>query len=159
MRPRRRQPRLTTLLLLLARRARFRSIRQENGDAIIEMAIVLPAFTLLLFGIFQFSTAVSGYLSAEYAVNLTTRYAAIHSNTSLVPCSVTDIQNMVKANLFFANAVPANVSVAYYQFAPSSGNVIGNVVSISLVYSQTVSVPFYNHTFSIGSGDYRVVTR
>ncbi len=123
------------------------------------MAIVLPAFTLLLFGIFQFSLAIAGYLSAEYAINLATRYAAIHSNTSLTPCATTDIQNLVKANLFFANAVPANVNVVYYQFASTGGNVIGNVVYVDLVYSQTVSAPFYKHTFSIGSSDYRVVTR
>ena len=131
---------------------------REEGDAIIEMAIVLPAFTLLLFGIFQFSMAIAGYLSAEYAINLATRYAAIHSNTSLAPCSTTDIQNLVNANLFFANATPANVSVAYYQFASSGGNTVGNVVFVNLVYSQTVSIPFYNHTFSIGSNDYRVVS-
>ena len=119
----------------------------------------MPAFTLLLLGIFQFSMALTGYLSAEYAINIATRYAALHSSTSLAPCSSADIQNMIQSSLFTPSAAPTSISVAYYQYASAGGNVVGNVIYVSAIFSQTISVPFYNRTFSIRSNDYRVISR
>jgi hypothetical protein len=41
--------------------------KDQHGNTLVEMAIVLPCFFLLLFGLFQFAQICYGYNAANYA--------------------------------------------------------------------------------------------
>jgi Flp pilus assembly protein TadG len=56
-------------------RAQFK--RNENGQTIVEFAIVLPALALLLFGILQFGIVFNNYLTLTDAVRAGARKAAV----------------------------------------------------------------------------------
>ena len=118
----------------------------------------MPAFVLLLFGIFEFSTALTGYLGSTYAVRTAARYGGLHSSTSVDPASVSTIQAMVLAGPFVPSGSSTTVSVSYntYQGA-SSGNMVGNLLYIQISYPQTISLPGFRMTFNIGTAAYRMI--
>ena len=142
-----------------AKRGPFASLlRRESGYAILEMAIVMPAFALLLFGIFEFSVAITGYLGSCYAVRTTARFGALHSLTSMDPAAITDLQTMVKAGPFVPSGNSTSVTISYVTYQGStSGNLVGNVLCVQIVYPQTISLPGFSQTFNIGSTAYRMI--
>lgn len=52
-------------------------IRNEDGQSIVEFAIVLPLLALLLFGIIQFGIVFRNYLAVTDAVRVGARKAAV----------------------------------------------------------------------------------
>jgi Flp pilus assembly protein TadG len=76
----------------------------ERGSELVELAVILPVFFLLLFGLFNFSIVLFGYSNATYATRAATRYAALHSSTSLVPSTTASIQSYATQFLFAAPA-------------------------------------------------------
>jgi Flp pilus assembly protein TadG len=135
-------------------------LRRQNGDAIIETAAVLPAFTLLLFGVFQFSLGLTRYLGAAYAIRAAARYASVRSNTSLAPASATDVQNFVKASPFVPSVAGTTIAVTYITTSGGgSTNVVGSGVYLTINYPQAISMPFYSHTFTINNVCLRYIVR
>ncbi|MHB9095460.1 MAG: TadE/TadG family type IV pilus assembly protein [Eubacteriales bacterium] len=65
--------------------------RDNKGQALVEMALVLPILVILLLGIMEFSRLFAGYLELQNAARDGARYAAVH---------LTDISqfNQVKAD-------------------------------------------------------------
>ena len=61
---------------------RHRHIRAERGQALVEFALVLPLFALLLFAIIQFGIAFNHYLSVTDAVRAGARQAAVSRFTA-----------------------------------------------------------------------------
>ena len=152
--------RVLSLLQQAKRRLRrlFAKLRRDSGYAVIEMAIVMPAFVLLLFGIFEFSIGMTGYLGSCYAVRTTARYAGLHSSTSADPASASALQAMVLAGPFVPGGSSTTVTVTYatYQGA-SSGNMVGNLVCMQVSYYQTISLPGLTTGFNVGSTVYRMI--
>ncbi len=131
---------------------------QEGGTALVETAVTLPAFTLLLFGIFQFSMAITSYLGCVYTIRSVTRYAGMHSLNSGSPASVAQLQTMVLAGSFIPQGSSTVVSVGYFTYVgSSSGNLPGNVVAVSVQYPQSIIVPFYGRTFTMSTITYRLI--
>ncbi len=103
-----------------------REARDQNGGTLLEMAVVLPPFFLLLFGLFEFSIVLLGYCSAAFACREGARYASVHSSTSISPCTTASIQALVK-NQIWAPSATVTVSPTW-----PSGNTIGNPIKISV---------------------------
>jgi Flp pilus assembly protein TadG len=62
-------------------------IRNEDGQSMVEFAIVLPLLALLLFGIIQFGIVFRNYLAVTDAVRVGARKAAVsrqHANPPAV---------------------------------------------------------------------------
>ena len=59
--------------------------RSDNGQAIVEFAIVLPVLVLLVFGIAQFGLAFHNYLAITDAARVGARAAAVKRTSS--PCA------------------------------------------------------------------------
>ena len=57
-------------------------IKDENGQAIVEFALVLPLLLLLVCGIIDFGWIFGNQLMANNACREATRYSAIHYNDS-----------------------------------------------------------------------------
>ncbi len=63
--------------LVSARRLGQRSRSDESGAALVEFALVVPLFALLLFGVIQFGLAFGGWASVRASVQNSARLIAI----------------------------------------------------------------------------------
>ena len=59
--------------------------RDEAGQALVELSLILPIFLLLAVGIFDLGRAVFQLNTLAYAVREGTRYAIVHGNASTAP--------------------------------------------------------------------------
>jgi Flp pilus assembly protein TadG len=147
----------------VARSARhlLRALPERSGSSSIETAIALPIFFSVVFGCAQYAIVLMTYCDATYACRLASRYASMHSTSSLAPDTVTQIKGLVTSRLFIGSAITPTVSVTYYTMSLSPGaNVVGNVVAVSVTWNQTVKVPFLPpSSFSVGTQNYKVITR
>lgn len=55
------------------------AVRREDGQALVEFALVLPILLLVLFGIFSFGSAINNWNDETSLANLGARYAAVGS--------------------------------------------------------------------------------
>ncbi len=120
----------------------------------IEMAVALPTFCLLLIGFFQFGIVLFGYGNATYAAEAGARFASVNSTSSLLPCSATTVQALVASYLY---APPSGVTVTT---SWTAGNTIGSSVNVTVKMTYPISIPFLSLTqVSIGSSAQRTITR
>ncbi len=127
----------------VACRAFLSRVAGEDGSVLLETALVLPFYFLILFGLISFAMIFFGYCSATYAAKAAVRYAAVHSSTSILPCTSSTIQSIVTANLW---AVPAGTSPAITStWTPQSnggGGPIGSIVSVTIKITYGTNMPF-----------------
>jgi Flp pilus assembly protein TadG len=120
----------------LMRNLRNRNLlKDQSGGTLLEMALVLPPFFLLLFGFFEFSIVLFGYCSATYASRVTVRYAAVHSSTSLAPCTATSVTAMATAQLW-APSGTATITPTW-----TTSNTIGNTVKVTISIAYPNALP------------------
>jgi Flp pilus assembly protein TadG len=132
-----------------------RGLKGGSGQALIEMALVLPAFFLLLFGLFTFSIILFGYVNATFACQLGARYASLHSSTSIAPCSSSSITTLVTPYLWAAAQNQVTVATNW-----SPGNTVGSTVSVSVTIVYPIGIPFFSQSqITAGSTAQRTITR
>ena len=105
-------------------------IRNENGQTMVEFALVLPVLVVLLFGIIQFGTAFNNYVSLTDAVRAGARVAAV-SRQSSDPVGNTVAK--VKASATDIDTSQVNVSV-------NSDWVHGDDVTVKATYPYSISL-------------------
>ena len=105
-------------------------IRNENGQTMVEFALVLPVLAVLLFGIIQFGTAFNNYVSLTDAVRAGARVAAV-SRQSSTP--VADTVAKVMASATDINTSQINVTV-------NSAWVHGGDVTVQATYPHSISL-------------------
>ena len=105
-------------------------IRNENGQTMVEFALVLPVLAVLLFGIIQFGTAFNNYVSLTDAVRAGARVAAV-SRQSSTP--VADTVAKVMASATDINTSQINVTV-------NSTWVHGGDVTVQATYPYSISL-------------------
>ncbi len=125
----------------------------------VEMAVVLPVFFALLFGLFGFSVALFGTMNANYAVNTAARYASLNSSTSLFPATTQSIQAMVISNLYLPASVTPSVVVTYTHagtlYTNFTGAVVGDLTGVGVVWNIPPIWGIQN--IRIGAQGYRMV--
>lgn len=113
------------------RRARLRT-GDERGAAVLEMAVTLPIFLMLVTGIATFGLAFANYLSLADAVYIAGQQLAVSRGQTTNPCQV--------AGTTIANALPAgmvdgNVTITLVlngaTFGPYSGTAASSCSSSS----------------------------
>jgi Flp pilus assembly protein TadG len=95
---------------------RERRARGERGAALVEMAIILPIFVVLVFGLLEFGISYNNYISLRQGTREAARQGAVGNFGSTSSCSLTsvssgtssDIQNLMclaksQAGLTYAN--------------------------------------------------------
>ena len=133
---------------------------RQDGDSMIEMALVLPPFFLLLFGIFSFSMTMVSYLSATYWLRAAARYGGMHSLTSISPASTAYLSNMITSNIFLPSGSSQPPVITYSTYlGAASGNYVGNVIIVTIAWTQTINVPLYFKTLSLQTQTYRMITK
>ena len=79
------------------RPAAIRYRRRERGQALVEIALILPIFLLLLLGIVQFGTVFRDYIALTDATRVGARQAAVARSilpeSARVPNVVSKVQN------------------------------------------------------------------
>ncbi len=128
---------------------------------VLEMAVALPVFMMLMIGTFQLAIVLLTFCNATLACSQAARYASLHSSTSVAPASTSQIQSFVMSKLFIGRSINPTVNVLYTTASQGTGsNVIGNMVTVNVSWSQTIAIPFAStYSFSVGSQDIRVITR
>ena len=130
-------------------------LNDRSGQALIEMAVVLPVFFLLLFGLFSFSIILFGYGNASFACRLGARYASLHSSTSLAPCSSSSITSLVTPYLWAGAQNQVTVATNW-----SPGNTVGSTVSVSVSIVYPTGIPYFSLTqVTVGSTAQRTIMR
>ena len=121
-----------------------RSLRDEQGQAMTEFAVVLPIVALVLFAIVQFGIAFNNYLTLTDAVRAGARKAAVSRQTTdpvgtaktAVVSSGADITidpNKVSVTSDWQPGDPVTVQATY----PYSINLLGIVVKSGFITSKT----------------------
>jgi Flp pilus assembly protein TadG len=129
--------------------------RDETGAMLIEMAVVLPTFFMLLFGIFSFSIALFGRGNAICAANEAARYASVHSATALVPSSTASVKSYAAGFLYAAPTAGTVISTTY-----SAGNVVGGTVTVTVSVTYSTGIPFYGiHNVTVTGSSQRTISR
>jgi Flp pilus assembly protein TadG len=151
-------------------------MRGESAQAALEMAVSLPLFLGIVFGMVQSSLLLQKYCNATYACRNAARYASIHSTTSLAPSTSTQIQSMVQSSLFLNASITPTINVNYFNASSlgsstadlclppvnSSANVVGNIVCVQASWSQNLKIPFLSanaNSFTVSTQSYKVISR
>ena len=121
-----------------------RAVRREDGQTLVEFALVLPILALLLFGVIQFGIVFNNYLTLTDAVRAGARKAAVSRQTTdpvgtaktAVVSSGADITidpNKVSVTSDWQPGDPVTVQATY----PYSINLLGIVVKSGFITSKT----------------------
>jgi Flp pilus assembly protein TadG len=73
---------------IVSRRAARMSLRDERGNALVEMAFVLPIMLMVVTAIFNFGLVLQHYLELTNAVSIGARQLAVSRSNTLDPCSL-----------------------------------------------------------------------
>ena len=111
-------------------------ITQEDGSNLVETAMVLPLYFLLLFTLFSFSIVFFAYCNATFASKVGLRYAIVHSASSSTPCTSAMITSVVTPYLYGA---PSNVTITPVW---SAANAVGTNVSITVTLTYSTGMPY-----------------
>jgi hypothetical protein len=69
--------------------------RQERGQGVVEFAVLVPAFMIVLFGMLEFGFAFAHHLTLEYATREGARVgAALANGTATVLCAPNTLENV-----------------------------------------------------------------
>jgi Flp pilus assembly protein TadG len=124
------------------------NIKKENGQALVEFALVAPILFLLLFGIIQFGIAYKNSLALTDAVRAGARKASVSrsaadpvgATTSAVLGAATDLDQSTLSSRITVTTSPgwqAGGSVTVKATYPYSINILGIVVASGDLHSAT----------------------
>lgn len=113
-------------------------LREEDGGAVLETALLLPLLLLLIIGAMQISVLLFGYCSASFAARNAVRFASLHSSTSLVPATAASVQAAVTPYMWMGTQSAAPTITPSWP----SGNIVGYPVSVSASVTYNVVLPF-----------------
>jgi Flp pilus assembly protein TadG len=125
----------------------------QGGSAIIEYALVLSVFFILIYGFLQMCLILFGFNNVTYASRIAVRYAVVHGSTASYTCTSTDISNIVTPLLWGA---PSGGSTIVTTWTPN--NSPGSTVSIKVAIQYSPKIPFFgNKTFVVGTTAYGTI--
>jgi Flp pilus assembly protein TadG len=105
-------------------------MKDQRGQSMVELAIILPVFVVLLFGIIQFGIAFNNYVTLTDAARAGARTGSI-SRTSSTP--VADCTNAVVA-------AASNLDKSKLSVQCTSTWAAGSTVQVSASYPYTINL-------------------
>ncbi len=115
-----------------------RRTERERGQAVVELALVLPLFLLLLLGIVQFGTLFRDYIALTDATRVGARQAAVAR--SLQPASTREASVVAKVHKAGVNLSPSKMTVTVQLYDTSGTLMVPNSADASWVPSGDVTV-------------------
>ncbi len=127
----------------------------EKGSALLELALVMPVFLLVIFGILQCTLMLFAYCNISYASRTAVRYASLHSSSSIAPATRTSVRTLINP---FVWCAPANDVSVMITWSPS--NSIGSTVQVQVQMNLPLAIPFSDlDGFPIHSVAKRLIVR
>ena len=112
-------------------------LRSDRGQAVVELAFVLPIVMLILFGIIDFGLALNNYNADTNLANIAARTASVMGTTTTVLCNGTSETNL-KAYVVCeaaATGAPTPTYVCYGDTAsgtPSATLAVGDSLKVEV---------------------------
>jgi Flp pilus assembly protein TadG len=75
---------------------RFRRLREDDGQAVVELALAIPLLLLVLFAIIQFGQGIAYYNDETNLANLAARYATVGSTPTCAGAASNSITDYIK---------------------------------------------------------------
>lgn len=113
-----------------------RTLHQESGSGLLEFALVLPVFFLLVFGFIDFALVMANVCNATFATRSALRYTSLHSQTSYVPAKPDDVTNIVTPFLLPYPRSTSKTTLSY-----SKGNTVGSLATIEVDLTYRLILP------------------
>jgi len=132
-------PRLLTSTLGSMRAKRHPSagwLRDDSGQSLIELALILPMFFVLMIGFINFCMVIFGFSNIAYACRQADRYACLHSHTSLLPVTNSTIDALVAPYVF---NYPSN---SYTDTLSNGSNAVGGTATVAVKITYKIVLPF-----------------
>ncbi|MCL6471891.1 MAG: pilus assembly protein [Firmicutes bacterium] len=107
-------------------------IANQQGASSVELAIILPVLTLILFGIFQFGLAYRDYLAITHAAREGARLAAVGEFS----------ESEVRQRAYPVN--PSTVSISYLSADGTPEH--GYPVEVTVTYDRPLNIPMFAKT-------------
>jgi Flp pilus assembly protein TadG len=124
-----------------------RRLSSQRGTAMVEFALIVPLYFMLMFGFVQFALLFFVYCNATYANQVAIRYAVVHGVVSGTPCTNAILTNIVTPLLWGANKASVTVATTW-----SPDNSTGSTVTIKVTLGFNTMIPFASlSTFPIGT--------
>ena len=117
----------------------LKSLRNQNGQSLVEFAIILPIILLLVMGILQFGMMLNSYLAIQNAAREGARAGVVGSTD-------TEIRNLIISTSPVLEPVNLNVNVTPGEAERKSGDTL----TVNVTYNYKLIVPIINSLFSSG---------
>jgi Flp pilus assembly protein TadG len=114
--------------------------RGDEGQSMVEFAVVLPIIVMLFLAIWQLGVGFHNYLASTDAARVGARAAAVNRASATGPCQAAK------------NAIQATVSTAQWSVissritcSPGTPGAVGSAYTVSIAYPITINV-FFSRT-------------
>jgi len=115
----------------------------HKGTSLVEFALILPLFLLLLCGLIQFGFLFHANLQLTQACSLATRYATFGKSDTEIQEKVSELLN---PNLPLPNTSPVVVEITR-DYVPHGDR----TVSVTVTYDYPISLPLLDFLFPEGN--------
>ncbi|MCC6537313.1 MAG: pilus assembly protein [Bryobacterales bacterium] len=127
--------------------------RKRRGNALVESALVLWPFMLLVFGIIQIGFVVWSSSTLAYAVDTATRHASLNGARSSTPVTQADLVTMVKDTSTGLDKTKINVLITW-----TPNNRPGSTVRIEATYAiETLVSLVWENPFTLKSASQMLI--
>ncbi len=121
----------------------------------VEGALVLGLFMMVVIAITQFSLILFGYNNATYASRVAMRYAIVHGSTSSSPCSAATISSIITPLLWGAPQGGYTIATTW-----NPNNTPGSTISINVSINYAPMLPYtIQRTFTVGTTTYGTIMK
>lgn len=117
-------------------------MRSQEGQALIEFALVLPLMLVLIFGILEFGRAIHYWIDSTHLANEGARYAAVNRNPGpggTLAQTLADKGSTSELRDGSPSVTPLQVCIDY----PNGSNAVGEPVRVRATTTFTL-LPFLN---------------
>jgi Flp pilus assembly protein TadG len=130
---------------------------ESEGQVMVEFAMVVSVFLLMLFGIMMMTMAVSNYNTVSSAAREAVRYAIVHSPNSASPATNAQIQQIAYNNAVNLNSSKMTVTVSW----PADAKLTSQLdAQVSVSYQYSLHVPFMSAlTMTVASTSQMLVSQ
>lgn len=113
--------------------------KKNDGQAMVELALILPVLLLIIMGIFEFGFMFNNYLTLNNVSREAARYASLGGS---------DTEAVVRATQIAPNLDSEKLTIVITPTESNRGR--GDSVKVVVIYRYTLLTPFMDSIFSAG---------
>jgi Flp pilus assembly protein TadG len=134
-------------------------MRRCRGSTMVEGAIVITSFVLLMLGVMDIGRLGFAYNSVTYAAHRAARLASTHGSSSGLSWSLADITSNVQSNVVALDTAGLSVDNGVNPW-PDGNNSPGSHVKVVVSYSfQPLLIPISSTSVTLSSTVVEVITQ